>query len=56
MYCYNCGKEIAETVKFCPYCGADIVVDRLCPNCGTKLPSAPNIKFCPACRTPLNNI
>mgnify|MGYP000118756494 CR=1 FL=1 len=22
MYCYNCGKEIAETVKFCPYCGA----------------------------------
>ena len=23
MYCYNCGKEIAETVKFCPYCGAE---------------------------------
>ena len=23
MYCYNCGKESAETVKFCPYCGAE---------------------------------
>lgn len=23
MYCYNCGKEIAETVKFCPHCGAE---------------------------------
>lgn len=23
MYCYNCGKEIAETAKFCPYCGAE---------------------------------
>ena len=23
MYCYNCGKEIEETMKFCPYCGAE---------------------------------
>ncbi|MGM9549207.1 MAG: zinc-ribbon domain-containing protein [Faecousia sp.] len=23
MYCYNCGKEISETVNFCPYCGAE---------------------------------
>lgn len=21
MYCENCGKRIAETAKFCPYCG-----------------------------------
>lgn len=21
MYCENCGKKIAETAKFCPYCG-----------------------------------
>lgn len=23
MYCRNCGKEIDNTVKFCPYCGAE---------------------------------
>lgn len=23
MYCYKCGKEISETVKFCPYCGTE---------------------------------
>ena len=23
MYCYHCGKEIPESVKFCPYCGAE---------------------------------
>lgn len=23
MYCYNCGKEIADSSKFCPCCGAE---------------------------------
>lgn len=23
MFCYKCGKEIEDTVKFCPYCGAE---------------------------------
>ena len=23
MYCHNCGKEIDDTVKFCPYCGSE---------------------------------
>ena len=23
MYCYKCGKEISETVKFCPHCGTE---------------------------------
>ena len=23
MYCYHCGKEIPESVKFCPYCGTE---------------------------------
>ena len=54
--CSSCRNPVEDGWACCPYCGADIVVDRLCPNCGTKLPSAPNIKSCPACRTPLNNI
>jgi hypothetical protein len=24
MYCSNCGKEIAENMKFCPYCGTPL--------------------------------
>lgn len=23
MYCYNCGKEISDSVKFCPHCGVE---------------------------------
>lgn len=23
MYCQNCGREIKESDKFCPYCGAE---------------------------------
>lgn len=23
MYCFHCGKEIPESVKFCPYCGTE---------------------------------
>lgn len=25
MYCRSCGKEIGDTVSFCPYCGQRIV-------------------------------
>ena len=24
MYCYQCGKQVGEDVKFCPYCGAQL--------------------------------
>lgn len=24
MYCYQCGKQVEEGVKFCPYCGAQL--------------------------------
>ncbi len=24
MYCHNCGKEINDDVKFCPYCGVQV--------------------------------
>lgn len=25
MYCYHCGKEISDSTKFCPYCGASML-------------------------------
>lgn len=31
MYCKNCGKEIAEGVKFCPDCGANTGADPVQP-------------------------
>lgn len=24
MYCKNCGKEIEDTIKYCPYCGSSV--------------------------------
>lgn len=27
MFCKNCGKEIEENVKFCPYCGTQITIE-----------------------------
>lgn len=27
MYCKKCGKEIAENMKFCPYCGTEVSVN-----------------------------
>lgn len=52
--CSNCQKPLEDGWVCCPYCGTDIVADRFCPACGAKLPSNPNIKFCPVCRTILN--
>ena len=33
--CYACGREVADTHVFCPYCGVDepIKEDPVCPNC-----------------------
>lgn len=30
-FCRNCGKEIDETNKFCPYCGADATIPKTEP-------------------------
>lgn len=27
MFCSNCGKEIDDSVKFCPFCGQKIIID-----------------------------
>ena len=37
IFCINCGKQVDETVKFCPYCGADI---RKAKTDSNDLPSA----------------
>ena len=26
MFCYNCGKQLLEGAKFCPYCGAENII------------------------------
>lgn len=39
MYCPNCGKEIADESKFCPYCGTRIETDKqvnITPDTSTK--------------------
>lgn len=45
--CSNCKKEIAEDMKFCPYCGTP--KQKTCPKCGKELNS--EVAFCPYCGT-----
>ncbi len=40
MYCRNCGKEIADSATFCPYCGSNAQQEASapsmrCPKCGS---------------------
>lgn len=35
MFCPNCGNKIQEGVKFCPYCGVRLVLDKAKPEKGT---------------------
>ncbi|MCQ2248321.1 MAG: zinc-ribbon domain-containing protein [Treponema sp.] len=49
MNCTNCGKELAEGIKFCPECGTPVPKNKFCISCGTKL--EPDAKFCPECGT-----
>ncbi len=36
-FCRNCGKEIEETVKFCPYCGVDVTAPQEEPKTEPKV-------------------
>ncbi len=45
--CPNCGKPLPAKTKFCPECGAEILVELKCAKCGAKL--AAGTKFCPEC-------
>jgi uncharacterized OB-fold protein len=45
--CPSCGKPLPAKTKFCPECGAEILVDLKCAQCGAKL--TVGTKFCPEC-------
>ncbi len=45
--CPQCSAPLAAKVKFCPECGARILVQKHCAECGAKL--APGVKFCTEC-------
>lgn len=50
MKCFNCGEQIREGARFCPFCGQDQSKkpeEALCPNC--QQPLEPDAKFCTGC-------
>lgn len=48
MYCQNCGKEISDSVLFCPYCGTQKEQKTvICANCGQRV--AEGAAVCPSC-------
>ena len=50
--CPKCGKPITKKeLKFCPYCGAKLVL--VCPNSTCQRESPLRTKFCPYCGTEL---
>ena len=50
-YCRNCGKQLADTDRFCRYCGAlqpaAEILERRCGSCGAQLEEG--AIFCPEC-------
>ena len=51
MKCLNCGKQIDDDSKFCPFCGKSIIKELICPNCG--LSNSVSARFCKECGTAL---
>ena len=49
--CGDCGKDVPGDSRFCPYCGAQILVLTKCAKCAKNLP--PGAKFCPRCGEPV---
>jgi membrane protease subunit (stomatin/prohibitin family) len=43
----SCGKPLPAKTKFCPECGAEVLVDLKCAQCGAKI--TPGTKFYPEC-------
>jgi membrane protease subunit (stomatin/prohibitin family) len=51
--CPSCGKPLPGKTKFCPECGAEIIVDIKCAQCGAKVSAG--AKFCPECGAKIEN-
>lgn len=53
MKCPDCGREISENTKQCPYCGSPFENENLmsCPSCGHSVSKKANA--CPNCGHPL---
>lgn len=47
--CKSCGKELIQSYRFCPDCGASVPMVKNCINCGFELEAS--MKFCPECGT-----
>ncbi len=52
IICPDCHLSIANSSKFCSYCGHQQLVFDQCMNCGKNL--APNARFCSKCGHPAN--
>ncbi len=53
MKCKNCGKEVKENWKICPWCKAQLgKIAPKCPNCGEEVDESWDI--CPVCEYPLH--
>ncbi len=50
--CPNCGRDVDQNWKACPYCGSDIGITK-CPKCEFIISAS--WKFCPYCKTKLKN-
>lgn len=51
--CYECGKQISDSAKACPNCGAPVKAPekkKFCKYCGTQIKDG--AAFCPACGRP----
>lgn len=55
MKCPDCGREISENAKQCPFCGSPFENENLmsCPSCGHSVSKKANA--CPNCGHPFNN-
>lgn len=51
LQCPKCHNEVAGDTRFCPNCGAQLVIMNRCPECQTELPA--EAKFCSSCGTRL---
>ena len=57
--CPECGKEISDKAKTCPFCGASLLHEDseakvICPECGSIVPD--DAEACPTCGCPIEHI